>query len=67
MSLRIGVRAPAQCEVLGDLRTVTPSNPAAGGAGGVLQIQIILVLGIAGGIGGSRVVRGAVIDVKENA
>ena len=30
-------------------------------------LQIILVLGIAGGIGGSRVVRGAVIDVKENA
>ena len=28
--------------------------------------QIILVLGIAGGIGGSRVVRGAVIGVKEN-
>ena len=29
-------------------------------------LQIILVLGIAGGIGGSRVVRGAVIGVKEN-
>ena len=28
--------------------------------------QIILVLGIAGGIGGSRVVRGAVIAIKEN-
>ena len=28
--------------------------------------QIILVLGISGGIGGSRVVRGAVIGVKEN-
>ena len=28
--------------------------------------QIIVVLGIAGGIGGSRVVRGAVIDIKEN-
>ena len=28
--------------------------------------QIILVLGIAGGIGGSRVLRGAVIDIKEN-
>ena len=28
--------------------------------------QIILVLGITGGIGGSRVVRGAVIGVKEN-
>ena len=28
--------------------------------------QIIMVLGIAGGIGGSRVVRGAVIGVKEN-
>ena len=28
--------------------------------------QIILVMGIAGGIGGSRVVRGAVIGVKEN-
>ena len=28
--------------------------------------QIILVLGISGGIGGSRVVRGAVIAVKEN-
>ena len=28
--------------------------------------QIILVLGIAGGIGGSRVVRGAVIGIKEN-
>ena len=29
-------------------------------------LQIILVLGIAGGIGGSRVLRGAVIDIKEN-
>ena len=29
-------------------------------------LQIILVLGIAGGIGGSRVVRGAVIGIKEN-
>ncbi len=29
-------------------------------------LQIILVLGIAGGIGGSRVVRGAVIAIKEN-
>ena len=28
--------------------------------------QIIVVLGIAGGIGGSRVVRGAVIDIEEN-
>ena len=28
--------------------------------------QIILVLGIAGGIGGSRVLRGAVIAIKEN-
>ena len=28
--------------------------------------QIIVVLGIAGGIGGSRVVRGAVIDIGEN-
>jgi peptide/nickel transport system permease protein len=28
--------------------------------------QIILVLGISGGIGGSRVVRGAVIGIKEN-
>ena len=28
--------------------------------------QIILVLGIAGGLGGSRVVRGAVIGIKEN-
>ena len=28
--------------------------------------QLILVLGISGGIGGSRTVRGAVIDVKEN-
>ena len=28
--------------------------------------QMILVLGIAGGIGGSRVVRGAVIGIKEN-
>ena len=28
--------------------------------------QIILVLGIAGGIGGSRVIRGAVISIKEN-
>ena len=30
-------------------------------------LQIILVLGISGGIGGSRVTRGAVIAVKENA
>ena len=29
-------------------------------------LQVILVLGIAGGIGGSRVVRGAVIGIKEN-
>ena len=29
-------------------------------------IQIILVLGVAGGIGGSRVLRGAVIGIKEN-
>ena len=29
-------------------------------------LQIIVVLGIAGGIGGSRVVRGAVIDIREN-
>ena len=29
-------------------------------------LQIILVLGISGGIGGSRVVRGAVIGIKEN-
>ena len=29
-------------------------------------LQIIVVLGIAGGIGGSRVVRSAVIDIKEN-
>ena len=29
-------------------------------------LQIILILGIAGGIGGSRVVRGAVIGIKEN-
>ena len=29
-------------------------------------LQIILVLGIAGGIGGARVVRGAVIGIKEN-
>ena len=29
-------------------------------------IQIILVLGISGGIGGSRIVRGAVMAVKEN-
>ena len=29
--------------------------------------QLILVLGISGGIGGSRLVRGAVIDIKENA
>ena len=28
--------------------------------------QIILVLGIAGGIGGSRVIRGAVVGIKEN-
>ena len=28
--------------------------------------QIILVLGIAGGISGSRVARGAVIGIKEN-
>ena len=29
-------------------------------------LQIILVLGISGGIGGSRIVRGAVIGIKEN-
>ena len=29
-------------------------------------VQIIVVLGISGGIGGSRVVRGAVIGIKEN-
>ena len=29
-------------------------------------LQIIVVLGIAGGIGGSRVVRGAIIDIREN-
>ena len=29
-------------------------------------LQIILVLGISGGIGGSRVLRGAVIGIKEN-
>ena len=29
--------------------------------------QLIVVLGISGGIGGSRLVRGAVIDIKENA
>ena len=29
-------------------------------------LQIIVVLGIAGGIGGSRVLRGAVIGIKEN-
>ena len=29
--------------------------------------QLILVLGISGGIGGSRLLRGAVIDIKENA
>ena len=29
-------------------------------------LQIIVVLGIAGGIGGSRVLRGAVIDIREN-
>ena len=29
-------------------------------------LQVILVLGIAGGIGGSRVLRGAVIGIKEN-
>ena len=29
--------------------------------------QLILVLGISGGIGGSRLVRGAVIDINENA
>ena len=28
--------------------------------------QIIVVLGVTGGIGGSRVVRGAVVGVKEN-
>ena len=30
-------------------------------------LQIVLVLGISGGIGGSRLVRGAVIGVKENS
>ena len=30
------------------------------------MLQIILILGIAGGIGGSRVLRGAVIGIKEN-
>ena len=30
-------------------------------------LQIIVVLGISGGIGGSRVLRGAVIGIKENA
>ena len=30
-------------------------------------LQIIVVLGVLGGIGGSRVVRGAVIGAKENA
>ena len=29
-------------------------------------LQIILVMGIAGGIGGSRVIRGAVMSIKEN-
>ena len=29
-------------------------------------LQIIVVLGIAGGIGGSRIMRGAVIGIKEN-
>ena len=29
--------------------------------------QLIVVLGISGGIGGSRLVRSAVIDIKENA
>ena len=29
-------------------------------------LQIIVVLGIAGGVGGSRVIRGAVIGIKEN-
>ena len=29
--------------------------------------QLIVVLGISGGIGGSRLIRGAVIDIKENA
>ena len=29
-------------------------------------VQVILILGIAGGIGGSRVLRGAVIGIKEN-
>ncbi len=29
-------------------------------------LQIIVVLGIAGGIGGSRVIRGAVVGIKEN-
>ena len=31
------------------------------------MLQIIVVLGITGGIVGSRTVRGAVIDIKENA
>ena len=30
------------------------------------MVQVILILGIAGGIGGSRVLRGAVIGIKEN-
>ena len=29
-------------------------------------LQIILVLGVAGGVGGSRVIRGAVVGIKEN-
>ena len=29
-------------------------------------LQIILVLGVAGGVGGSRVIRGAVVAIKEN-
>ena len=29
--------------------------------------QLIVVLGVSGGIGGSRLIRGAVIDIKENA
>ena len=29
--------------------------------------QLIVVLGVTGGIGGSRLIRGAVIDIKENA
>ena len=33
---------------------------------GTGSVQIILVLGISGGIGASRVVRGAVIGIKEN-